>query len=359
LSATGTAASPRAPSGRGASPGALPPGPAGQQRWRGRERRSLRRRFTSWLESRIPLTDTWTLTQRNIYILPTRAGWGFVVMLLLMLVGSINYQLNLGYVLTFLLAGCAGVSMHLTHATLKGLTLRLRPVASGFAGQPAPLEVVLTSPDNRRHGIGISFFDTRRFGWRQGFTDVPAHGSASARLTMVPERRGRHKVPTITIETRFPLGLFRAWTVWRPAGEVLAWPRPETPPPALPASQPTAGEGRQQRRNEGGEFDGVRAWRRGDTLRQVVWKKVARTGELVSRDHSAAVSRELWLDWQGARVPGGELEARLSRLASWILEAERQGQPWGLKLPPPQRDIEPALGDAHRVAALDQLAQWR
>ena len=47
-------------------------------------------------------------------------------MLLVMLIGSINYQLNLGYVLTFLLASCAGVSMHMTHATLKGLTLRLR-----------------------------------------------------------------------------------------------------------------------------------------------------------------------------------------------------------------------------------------
>ncbi len=44
-----------------------------------------------------------------------------------MLVSSINYQLNLGYVLTFLLAGSALVSIHMTHGTLRGLTLRLRP----------------------------------------------------------------------------------------------------------------------------------------------------------------------------------------------------------------------------------------
>jgi uncharacterized protein (DUF58 family) len=324
---------------------------------RARERRALRRRINDWLESRLPPSDTCTLTQRNIYILPTQAGWSFGAMLLVMLIGSINYQLNLGYVLTFLLAGCAGVSMHMTHATLKGLTLRLRPMAPVFAREPAQVEVVLTSPGSRRHGIGISFFDTRRFGLIQGFTDVPAHGSESARLSMVPERRGRHRVPTITVETRFPLGLFRAWSVWRPAGEVIAWPRPETPAAPLPLSHPQATEGHHQRRSSGGEFDGVRGWRRGDSMRQVVWKKVARTGELVSRDSTSSVSRELWLDWTAAQVAGGGLEERLSRLTAWILAAEQAGQPWGLHLP--QRDIAPAIGDAHRLAALERLALWR
>ena len=332
-------------------------GVLGRITWRGKERRALARRLVNWLESRIPLSDTWTLTQRNIYILPTRAGWAFCGMLLVMLIGSINYQLNLGYLLTFLLAGCAGVSMHMTHANLKGLSLRLRPMAPVFAGEAAGLEVVLNNPDARRYGVGISFYDTRRFGWRQGFTDVPAHGSSSARLAMVPERRGHHKVPTMTIETRFPLGLFRAWTVWRPAGEVLAWPKPETPPAALPSSQPAPGEGRHQRRSEAGEFDGVRALRRGDSLRQVVWKKAARTGELVSREASASIRQELWLDWNGARSSGAGLEERLSRLTAWIIAAEHKGQPWGLRLP--GKDIAPALGDAHRLAALEVLALWQ
>lgn len=334
-----------------------PPQAVPRRRWPWQERRSLRRRVIGWMEARLPLSDTWTLTQRNIYILPTKAGWGFAGMLLVMLIGSINYQLNLGYLLTFLLTGCALVSMQLTHTTLKGLTLRLRPVAPVFAGQPAQIEVVLTSPNQRRHGIGLSLFDTRRFGWNQGFTDVPAHGSASARLAMTPERRGCHRVPSITIETRFPLGLFRAWSVWRPAAEVLAWPRPEEPAPPLPGSQSTAGEGRLQRRSEGGEFDGVRAWRRGDTLRQIVWKKVARTGELVSRDATATISRELWLDWHGARVAGGGLEERLARLTAWVLEAERSGCPYGLRLP--TQDVPPALGDAHRLALLESFARWR
>ena len=100
-----------------------------------------RRRLRTWWLARHARTDTWTLTQRNIYILPTRAGLAFALTLLMMLLASINYQLNLGYLLTFLLAGSGAVSMHLTHGTLRGLTLHLRPVASVFAGEPARLKL--------------------------------------------------------------------------------------------------------------------------------------------------------------------------------------------------------------------------
>jgi uncharacterized protein (DUF58 family) len=330
--------------------------PAAHPPKRRKERRSLKRRFFTWLEHRIPLSDSWTLTQRNIYIVPTKAGWGFAVMLLLMLLGAINYQLNLGYLLTFLLAGCALVSMHLTHGTLKGLTLRMRPTPQVHVGEAAVLEVVLTSPGSARHGIGLAFQDTFRFGQRQAFTDVPAHGQATARLSMEPRKRGHQPVPTIRAETRFPLGLFRAWTVWRPAATVLAYPKPETPAPPMPSSRSASGDVARHRRGDGGEFDGVRPWRRGDTMRQVVWKKVARTGELVSREASQTVSRELWLDWQDARGASGNPEERLSRLCAWVLAADRAGHPFGLRLP--GRDIAPGQGDVHRRQMLEVLALW-
>ena len=110
-----------------------------------------------WWQSRLPQIDTWTLGQRNIYILPTRAGFLFAGTLVVMLLASINYQLNLGYALTFLLAGAGLVSMHLTHGNLRGLTLHLRPPAAVFAGEPALLEVVLSNPGRERHGLGLRF----------------------------------------------------------------------------------------------------------------------------------------------------------------------------------------------------------
>src|SRR5580765_4027161 len=140
-----------------------------------------RARFRAWVDARQPRTDTLLLTQRNVYILPTRAGWMFGLTLIVLLLASINYQLNLGYVLTFLLAGSGVVSMHLTHATLRGLTLHLKPIAPVFAGEPAILNVVLTSPGNARFGIGlkVSGAADSTLGW----FDVPAGGQAQAQLS--------------------------------------------------------------------------------------------------------------------------------------------------------------------------------
>ena len=317
----------------------------------------LRQRVRHWWSARHPRTDTWTLTQRNVYILPTRAGFVFAAVLLVMLVAAINYQLNLGYVLTFLLAGAGFVSMHLTHNTLRGLTLHLKPPQSGFAGEALALEVVLISPTRLQHGVGLGFEDAddpKLARSHDVFVDVPAGGQASAHLAFIPPHRGLHAVPTLRAETRYPFGLFRAWTVWRPAASVLAWPAPERPVAALPASPASAGESAQRKASESGEFEGVRAYRRGDALKHVVWKKAARTGELVSREASSALHQELWLDWQAAQVQG--TEPRLSRLAAWVLAAEAAGVAHGLRLP--GVEIAPGSGAAQQRRSLDALAMY-
>ena len=314
-------------------------------------------RLQRWLETRLKRQDSQTLTQRNIYILPTKAGWVFLATLLVMLVASINYQLNLGFGLTFLLAGAALVSMHQTHANLRGLTLHLKPPPPVFAGEPATLEIVLTSPSGPRSGIGLGLADGRRQG--MAWCDVPDHGDSGAKLRFVPAQRGLHHLPTLVADTNFPLGLFRAWTVWRPLAQVLVYPAPEHPALPLPVSLSTSGTDRPGRVGAGGEFDGVRAWRRGDALRQVVWKKVARTGELVSRDTSASSTHQLVLDYAQAGAGGlaGDSEARLRRLAAWVLAAERLGLRFGLKLP--DQELAAADGELQRRNALQALALWR
>jgi uncharacterized protein (DUF58 family) len=315
---------------------------------------SPRARFRQWWQARLPHTDTWVLGQRNVYILPTRAGFTFVATLLVMLLASINYQLNLGYALTFLLAGAGLVSMHLTHGNLRGLTLHLRPAQPVFAGEPALLEVVVQNPGGQRHALGLRF-EAADHGSGLVWCDAPRLGQAGVHLSLVPARRGWQPVPTLVVETLFPFGLFRAWTVWRPAARVLAWPKPEHPAPPLPLGTAQHGDERASRRGEGGELDGVRPWRRGDTMRQVVWKKVARSGELVSRETTGNAQRELWLDWAEAHAAGPE--QRLSRLAAWVLAAEHEGLDFGLRLP--GRELPPGQGDAHRRAALELLALHR
>ena len=313
----------------------------------------LIRRLRAWFENRLPRSDNWTLTQRNLYILPTRAGWGFGLTLLVMLLASINYQLNLGFALTFLLGGAALVAMHQTHGNLRRLMLRVKPPGPVFAGEPATLEIVLDNPGHERHGVGMGLYEARRHGMT--FCDVPAMGSAVLRLRFTPPQRGRHGLPTLLVETHFPLGLFRAWTVWRPAATALVYPAPEQPAQALPPSQPSGSGELQARSGSGGEFEGVRSYRRGDPLRQVAWKKVARTGELVSRDTSAGAAQALLLDY--AAAGSANAEARLSRLAAWVLAAEHAGLGYGLRLP--GLELPQGAGLTQRRAALEALALWQ
>nr|HET7858018.1 DUF58 domain-containing protein [Caldimonas sp.] len=316
---------------------------------------NVRIRVRRWLAARLPRTDTQLLTQGNIYILPTRAGWMFALTLVVLLLASVNYQLNLGYVLTFMLAGSGIVSMHITHGTLRGLTLHLKPVAPAFANSAAVLDIVMSSPSSARFGIGLRLLEApaATLAW----TDVPAGGQASAHVSYVPAARGRHDVPTLSAETRFPLGLFRAWTVWRPTARLLVYPEVESDAPALPAARPVAG-GAQARPSVGGEIEGVRAYRRGDPLKLIAWKKAAQaleTGaELVSRDTSSSARQELWLEWSacGSLDP----ERRLSRLAAWTLAADRADTDYGLRLP--GVEIAPADGEPQRARCLEALALW-
>ena len=308
-----------------------------------------RARLRAWWQSRLPLTDTLLLTQRNVYILPTRAGWMLAATLLVLLIAAINYQLNLGYLLTFLLAGSAAAGMVVGHHTLRGLHLQLLPPQPLFAGALAVLDVKLTSTRRTpRHAIGVALLEGAHWSW----ADVPAQGQATVQVSFQPARRGLHRVPALTVETRFPLGNFRVWTVWRPAAQVLVYPAPEPQAPPLPPGEPRAGSGVAAGARASGEFDGVRAYQRGDPARLIVWKKFARAEAPVSRDTLHLQRQTLWLDY--ARAGALDPEARLARLTAWVLAADAQQLDYGLRLP--GREIAPAGGAAQRLRCLLALA---
>ena len=329
---------------------------------------ATRRKLQSWFESRLPLTDSVTLTQRTVYILPTRPGLMLALTLLTLLVASINYQLNLGYLLTFLLAGSALVGMHVCHGTLRGLAMHLVAPGAHYAGANTAFDINLTNKRRSiRYGIGLSVLNssaTRHKRRHWAWTDVPAQGSSLVQVAFTPVRRGLHRLPTLTAETRFPLGTFRVWTVWRPAAQMLVYPAPELHAPPLPPGVPRpGGAAAAMTAQSSGEFEGVRGYRRGDPMKLVVWKKAltalmaseqasSEGGGLIVRDTQQAQQNELWLDIMQAG--SGDIERKLSRLCAWVLQAERLGLAYGLRLP--AIEIKPASGEAHKRQCLEALA---
>lgn len=325
--------------------------------------------WQQWWESRLPRRDQVTFHQRNLYILPTRAGWAFALALGVMLLASINEQLNLGYALTFSLAGAALTSMYQAHANLKGLTVRLHPVQSVHAGNAGNLtiSVMALSGRNGSFGLRLSLPDTDQ-GSHHIDLDVRSDGEVQTELDWPAPIRGRHPLPRITIESRYPLGFFRVWGYWRPESSILVWPALDPSVSTLPDnpddpnSNATAMSARPR---QGGMPTGLRDYRRGDSPRLIAWRKsshaMAAGSGLVSREAVSSTSQDLWLDY-GASEGMSSLtsEQRLSRLASWLLLAEQSAQEesrhYGLRLPGEQIDC--ARGALHLRACLDALASY-
>ncbi len=332
------------------------------------------RRFDAWAAARHPAGGSTRLTHRNVYILPTRVGWFFALLLLVLLVLSINYQLNLGYLLTFLLAGSAMMAMHVTHNNLRGLGLTAKP-PEGLVHQSQSARLSLTLQGGTRERWGLAL---RPDGMMTSppappipgpkkkkrnkprvtplpwiYTDCARNSDTPLTLVWTPAQRGLLPWPLLTIESNYPLGVWTAWSRWRPQGDLLVLPAVEHPAAPLPSARPSPGNGPALARG-GSETEGVRPYRSGDSSRHVLWKKFARSDELVSRDTAQPQAQaELWLDFSA--LPAAlDTETRLSRLCAWVLAADHAGLPYGLQLGTQQ--VAPATGAAHRMQCLRLLA---
>ncbi|MGQ0749491.1 MAG: DUF58 domain-containing protein [Betaproteobacteria bacterium] len=310
---------------------------------------ALRNHLYNWLfQIRGPHTGPIVLVQRRVFILPTRQGLLFAAVLVLMLVGSINYALSLGFVLTFLLVGLGLNAMVYTFRNLARLSLsggRVQPV---FAGETAWFPVHLENPGQTdRHAVGLTADKQTAV-----YVDVPARQSAVAPIGIPARRRGRLRPGRLTIFTRYPLGLYHAWSYLDFGAHCLVYPRPA--PAGLPLPAAGAGAGTGTLLGQGREdFSGLRQYFPGDSPRHIAWKAVARGEELLTKQFSGRADTELWLEWR--RLPAGlDTEQKLSRLARWVLDAHAAGLNYGVRIP--GRTVDPGQGEAHRERCLEALA---
>lgn len=287
------------------------------------------------------------LTQRRLYILPTRHGLIFALMLLVMLLGSINYANSMGFVLTFLLGSLAVVSILHTYRNLAQLSVDGGKIEPVFAGQQAQFEVNLGNGGGiPRHAIGLS---TGKY--LADFVDVSSNHVACLKFTLPASQRGLLHAPSFSLFSTFPLGLFRTWAHLKLDMSCLVYPQPAAETLPLPVAQTQSGQG--LTRGEGHEdFSGLRSYQSGDSLRHVAWKAAAREQGMLTKQFSGESQQELWLDWE--LLAGMETEARLSRLARWVLDADATPQRYGLRLP--GRVLSPTTGPEHRRQCLEALA---
>ena len=285
------------------------------------------------------------LDRRRIYVLPTAFGLFMALMLLSMLLGGLNYNNNPALLLAFLLIAVAHNSLVHAHLTLSGLrliALHAEPVA---AGKPLMLRLAFEASGTRqRAGLEV------RVGDEEAFLDLAPGERGETVVALPTQRRGWLSPGRLRLSTLRPFGLARAWSWLRPDTRLLVYPTPEAEAVPLPNH---GGDGQSRRtRSHGEQPHHLREYRPGDGQRQIAWKSSARADRLLVREYEATAQRELDLDW--FTLGSLDHEARIRRLARWVIEAERQGSRYRLRLP--SALVGPGTGPDHRHACLRALA---
>lgn len=310
--------------------------------------RALRARFAAWTRARqgadvLPVT----LERRRLYILPSGAGVAFGLLLFVMLVAGLNYGNSVALFLTFLLAAFALVAMQQCHRNLLGVVVVAAAARAVFAHSTGTVELILANrAQPPRARIAGSLPEQPEVA-----ADLPGGGECRLELALPAARRGRVRIERLRLASTHPFGLFRAWTWVHTDIDMTVYPRPagSRPMPAESALQPGA---RARGGAEADEWVGLRPFRDGDSPRQVDWKAYAREAPLLVKEYRPTGSQLRVFDF--AQLSDPDIEARLSQLARWVVDAEAQGERYGLALP--DLVLAPDRGPEHRHRCLAALA---
>jgi len=269
--------------------------------------------------------------------------------LILMLLGALNYGNNLGFFYTFLLSGIGLATMLQTWRNLLGLELtagRSKPV---FVGQMIRYLVVVENNSRfERPAIELQVGDSEPVR-----ADIPGNTKVELMLSSVAEQRGYQGLGRVTVSTRAPLGLLRAWSYVELDSQCLVYPRPA--PNGEPRQRAAFSGSHQGDRGLGADdFVGLRAFRAGDPPKHIDWKAVARQRGLQTKLFGGDRTELLWLDWR--ELPEIGVEGRLSLLCRFVLLAHEQQQSFGVWLP--GKVIEPGRDQAHLRLCLGELARF-
>lgn len=312
-------------------------------------RQAITARYQSWLYRRIPPTRSVTLDQRRIFIFPTKVGGSFLALLLLMLIAAINYQNNMSFALVFFLASVFVVTILHTFANLSGLTVTAVAAPPVFAGEQAEFELSLS-----RHG-SKDYYDIELF-WpaseRSSIT-LTDNTEQRLRLHLATEHRGLLRPERLHLESYYPLGIIRAWTLLALDIEALVYPRPLAC--ELAGVSAEAGEeGAVSAAVGSDDFYQFKAYQPGDPLKHVVWKAYAKGQPLQTKQFAAYQEQRLWLDWQ---FFSGDTEQRLSNICYWVLKLHERGDDYGLVIPGTRIAVQ--HGQLHRDTVLRALALYQ
>ena len=304
-------------------------------------------KISGWLASRSPRRKQFVLSRNNIYIFPSATGLMYVLLLLLMLLTAINYQNSLIYLLSFFLGTLFFLSIWMCFLNLSGLKIESAETGRVFESEPTKYYCRLSKNKTLPMALKVGLNKAQA-------QAVPLMNEATSDVPILaePEKRGRHKLQRLYIESRFPFGLILAWTWLKPDLEAWVYPKPVQGSPDAVAR----GEGDVANRSSLiGDLNDLKEYQAGDASNRILWKKYAAKDTLVVRHHEQTSFKPDWVSWDNYQ--SAAIEDKLRYLCFDVCQLSEAHRAFGFSIP--GVNIDPDYGEAHKRKCLDALALFQ
>ncbi|MBT4075007.1 MAG: DUF58 domain-containing protein [Gammaproteobacteria bacterium] len=312
----------------------------------------FQQRIDDWIVLRNPATTgKISLHNRRLYILPTRFGYLYAIMQVVLLLAAINYQNSMAYVLTFLLTALGIISLWQTHKNLLGLSIQLKTPQPVFQQEELVLDFVISHSNLvDRYAIGIQYMNQPPI-----YISLKPEQSNILSLSLPAVKRGLYKPAGFIIFTRYPTGLFHAWSVLNYEIPVLIYPKPLYD---MKLKETIADEQHCKSTidtTDGDDFAGLREYHQGESLKHISWKAYAQGRGMLTKTFQGHASPALWINWFD--MTASSQEGKLSQMTALVIQTNQEGRKFGIKLP--GVEIAQSAGPAHLSECLQQISIYK
>lgn len=312
-------------------------------------RSALNARFKRWVNRRLQPKRRQELNNKSLFIFPSKAGFGFLLLIIMLWLMGTNYENNMVLGLAFFLVALLLVCIHHTFFNVSGLQLEYLRSTPCFEGEEGEVELLVSCRSKAEK-------ESIELGFENGSTaeiDLLDEKQLTVKLFTPALHRGWFRPGRITVSSNYPLGIIRCWSYPNLGPKVLVYPRPLAGFD-IPVSNASEQEGNLLDEKGSEDFHGFKRHHDGMSPRHIAWKQYARGQGLLSKDYVAYREQQLRLDWES--LDGLATEQRLSVLCYWALKIAATQQLYGLRMP--DVDIPPGTGVEHKHAVLKALALY-
>ncbi|KZN64393.1 DUF58 domain-containing protein [Pseudoalteromonas luteoviolacea] len=310
--------------------------------------------YKDWLNGVITKkhsANTITLSHENIYVVPSKSGFLFLFFALLNFVIGINYQNNLILGVAYLMLMLQISALFYGYMNLHGMRLELLDIQSNFVGNHNLAKFRIT-PSAEVYSLNIFHSEFDNLDFRNKHFDVKPQNQI---IKLHLERRGKYSSGKFKIQSSYPFGLVNVWSYLLPNKQFYVYPAPLKCELDIQSSlEADTDTGVKSKRSDSFEdFSSLTKYQKGMSKNRISWRHFAKSQELLVKDYEGEEqSISHVLDF--FKVEGGK-ETKLSKLCYQVLEADKQGHEFALKLP--NAYIKMGSGESHVTRCLEALSE--